>query len=145
MSTAIRQQYDELDGSQSRPPRGLLAWALEEQKYPDKTSKGAISVWWSTIFNRPNAMFHDEQIVFHRRMKGKGRFAVRRPEVVTEADAITTEQLPKEAWLVDTCRAQRLAGRKSLVFVRRTGERDIQERLAELLPTYYIVPRNTTG
>jgi len=34
---------------------------------------------------------------------------------------------------VDTCRAQRLAGRKSLVFVRQTGERDIQERLAELL------------
>jgi len=74
----------------------LLAWALEEQKYPDKTSKGAISVWWSTIFNRPNAMFHDEQIVFHRRMKGKGRFAVRRPEVVAEGEAITGEPLPKE-------------------------------------------------
>ncbi len=45
MSAAMREQYEELDGSQSSPPRGLFAWALEEQKKPDKTGKGAISVW----------------------------------------------------------------------------------------------------
>jgi hypothetical protein len=133
MMPEMQTQYTELDGSQDNPPTGLLAWALEEQKREDKTGKGAISVWWSTIFNRPNAMFRDEQIIFHRRLKGKGRFAVRRTELVTEADAISNGLLPKESWLVDTCRAQRLAGRKSLVFVRQTGERDIQERLAKLL------------
>ena len=133
MTPAMSAQYAELDGSQDSPPSGLLEWALEEQKREDKTGKGAISVWWSTIFNRPNAMFRVEQVIFHRRLKGKGRFAVRRPEVVTEAEAIPERLLPKEAWLVDTCRAQRLAGRRSLVFIRQTGERDIQERLAELL------------
>ena len=96
----------ELDGSQDSPPSGLLAWALEEQKREDKTGKGAISVWWSTIFNRPNAMFRNEQVVFHRRLKGKGRFAVRRPELVTEADVVSSGLLPKESWLMDTCRAQ---------------------------------------
>jgi hypothetical protein len=133
MTPAMQAQYAELDGSQDSPPTGLLAWALEEQKREDKTGKGAISVWWSTIFNRPNAMFRSERVVFHRRLKGKGRFAVRRPELITEADAVSESLLPKETWLVDTCRTQRLAGRKSLVFVRQTGERDIQERLAELL------------
>ncbi|MBM4027589.1 MAG: hypothetical protein FJ280_19620 [Planctomycetes bacterium] len=133
MMPAMQAQYAELDGSQDSPPTGLLAWALEEQKREDKTGKGAISVWWSTIFNRPNAMFRGERVFFHRHLKGKGRFAVRLPELVTEADAVSSGLLPKEAWLVDTCRAQRLAGRKSLVFVRQTGERDIQERLAELL------------
>jgi hypothetical protein len=133
MTPAMLVQYAELDGSQDSPPTGLLAWALEEQKGKDKTGKGAISVWWSTIFNRPNAMFRSERVIFHRRLKGKGRFAVRRSEVVAEGDAISNELLPKESWLVDTCRAQRLAGCKSLVFVRQTGERDIQERLTELL------------
>ena len=123
MTPAMLAQYMELDGSQGSPPSGLLAWALEEQKREDKTGRGAISVWWSTIFNRPNAMFRDEQIVFHRRLKGKGRFAVRCPEIVTKVAAIEGDPLPKETWLVNTCRAQWLARRKSLVFVRQTGER----------------------
>ncbi|MBA4398638.1 MAG: hypothetical protein C0396_02015, partial [Anaerolinea sp.] len=136
MSAAMREQYEELDGSQSSPPRGLLRWALEEQKRPDKTGKGAISVWWSTIFNRPNAMFRDDEIAFNRRLKGKGRFALRRREVITEADAISGNMpkdgvlsLPKEEWLVDFCKTQRRAGRKTLVYVRQTGGRDIAQHL----------------
>jgi hypothetical protein len=132
MSAAMREQYEELDGSQASPPSGLLRWALEEQKRPDKTGKGAISVWWSTIFNRPNTMFRDDEIAFNRRLKGKGRFAVRRREVITEASAIAGN-MPKEEWLVDFCKTQRRAGRKTLVYVRQTGGRDIQERLAGLL------------
>ncbi len=117
--------YEELDGSQCSPPRGLLAWALEEQKKPGKTGKGPISVWWNTIFNRPDAMFSDEEVTFNRRLSGKGRFAVCRPEVVTFAPAVRDALLPKEAWLVNTCRAQRAAGWKCLVYVRQTGGRDI--------------------
>jgi hypothetical protein len=55
----MREQYEELEGSQSKPPRGLLAWALEKQKKSDKTGKGAISVWWNTIFNSPDTMLRD--------------------------------------------------------------------------------------
>lgn len=133
ISTATREQYEEPDGSQSSPPRGLLAWALEEQKKPDRTGKDEISVWWNTIFNRPDAMFRDKDITFNRRPSGKGRFAVRRPEVVTFAPALRDASLPKEAWLVSTSRAQRAAGCKCLVYVRQTGVHDIQKRLAKLL------------
>jgi hypothetical protein len=52
---------------------------------------------------------------------------------VTFAPAVRDALLPKEAWLVNTCRAQRAAGRKCLVYIRQTGGRDIQERLAKLL------------
>jgi hypothetical protein len=133
MSAAMRKQYHELDGSQSSPPGGLLAWALDQQKRPDKTGKGAISVWWNTIFNRPDAMFREEEVTFNRRLSGKGRFAVRHEELVTFAPAVQDPMLPKESWLVNTCQAQRAAGRKALVYVRQTGGRDIQERLAGLL------------
>ncbi len=133
MSPAMRKQYSQLDGSHSNPPSGLLAWALNEQKQPDKSGKGAISVWWNTIFNRPDAMFRDEVVTFNRRIAGKGRFAIRRPEVIAQAPAIPDRVLPKEAWLMKMCQAQQVAGRKVLVYVRQTGERDIQERLADLL------------
>ncbi|MBL8080456.1 MAG: hypothetical protein JNM55_20970 [Anaerolineales bacterium] len=133
MSPAMRKQYSQLDGSQSSPPSGLLAWALNEQKRPDKSGKGAISVWWNTIFNRPDAMFRDKVVTFNRRIAGKGRFAIRRSEVIAQAPAVSDGVLPKESWLIKVCQAQHLAGRKVLVYVRQTGERDIQERLENLL------------
>ena len=37
--------------------------------------------------------------------------------------------LPKEAWLANFCRAEKLLGRKVLVYVRQTGKRDIQDHL----------------
>jgi hypothetical protein len=43
------------------------------------------------------------------------------------------ERLPKEAWLVDLCKAEAAAGRKVIVYVRQTGERDIQDRLKGIL------------
>jgi hypothetical protein len=43
------------------------------------------------------------------------------------------EWLPKERWLMDYCRDEVLRGRKVLVYVRQTGTRDIQPRLAEAL------------
>jgi|GEM_PF-1703040 len=121
MTPAILAQYAKLDASQDSPPTGLLAWALEEQKREDKKGKGAISVWRSAIFNGSNAMVRDEQIVFNRCLKGKGRFAVRRPEQAMEADAVSNGLLSKESWLVDTCRAQVFAGLKPLVFTFNVG------------------------
>ncbi len=41
--------------------------------------------------------------------------------------------LPKESWLTDFCGAEAQAGRKTLVFCRQTGARDIQPRLQAVL------------
>ncbi len=132
LTDAMHDQMAEADGSGS-PPQGLLLWALEEQK--TETGKGAISVWLNTAFNRPDAMFRPETVTFNRRLEGRGRFAVRRRETVLELDTIVgdDELLPKEEWLVKTCQRERSLGRKVLVYVRQTGERDIQPRLADVL------------
>lgn len=127
----MRAQLAEADGSQSQPPDGLLAWALNEQKKKD--GKGAVSVWLNAALNRPDAMFREEQIWFNRRTAGRGRYAVRQRELVKDLPAVTGELLPKETWLLETCTAEKRAGRKVLVYVRQTGERDIQPRLVELL------------
>ena len=134
MTPAMKAQYEALDGSQNEPPSGLFKWALEEKKRPDGTGSGAIGVWWSAIFNRPNAMFRGEEVIFNRRINGKGRFAKRMPEMVASVPAVHTDSLlPKEEWLLNTVKAQLAAGRKSMVYVRQTGERDIQEHLAGIL------------
>ena len=49
------------------------------------------------------------------------------PAVIHED--IEKELLPKEAWLVDFARAERDQGRKTLIYLRQTGTRDIQYRL----------------
>jgi hypothetical protein len=132
MTEAMQAQMAEADGS-GQPPQGLFQWALEEQKSP--TGKGAISVWLNTAFNRPDAMFRPETVTFNRRLEGRGRFAVRQRETVLELDAVTSggDLLPKEIWLVKACQRERAQGRKVLVCVRQTGERDIQPRLSEVL------------
>jgi hypothetical protein len=43
------------------------------------------------------------------------------------------ELLPKEAWLVDFVSAEREQGRKTLIYLRQTGTRDIQYRLEKIL------------
>jgi hypothetical protein len=43
---------------------------------------------------------------------------------------------PKDLWLAERCLAERREGRKSLVFVRQTGKRDIQPHLVETLKEY---------
>jgi hypothetical protein len=134
MTPGMRAQYDVLDGSPKAPgqcPSGLLAWALEEQK--KETGKGAIGVWWNTIFNRPNAMFRTDLVTFNRRISGKGRYAKRSLEIIKTVPAITKELLPKEQWLINMLKAQKAAGRKVMVYVRQTGEWDIQEHLKEVI------------
>src|SRR5579859_2985369 len=132
MTEAMQAQMAEADGSGS-PPQGLFRWALEEQKTP--TGKGAISVWLNTAFNRPDALFRPETVTFNRRLEGRGRFAVRQRETVLELDAVAEagDLLPKESWLVKACQRERAQGRKMLVYVRQTGERDIQPHLSEVL------------
>jgi hypothetical protein len=133
MTPAMWEQYAQVDGSQSDPPAGLLAWALDRMKEED--GKGAISVWLNAALNRPDAMFRDEEIVFRPRVSGRGRFAVRKVEHVLDAPRVfgDDEWSPKEKWVARQCRLERDQGRKTLVYVRQTGERDIQPRIAQAL------------
>ena len=135
MSAEMKEQYQEADGSAAK--KGLFAWAMDEIKQEDGSGKGAISVWLNTALNRPDAMFREETVRFRRRLRGRGRFAVRQVEEVMRLPAVTkTGWLPKEQWLANTCVAERSQGRKVLVYVRQTGERDIQERLSQLLSSH---------
>jgi hypothetical protein len=129
----MKVQYARADGSAEK--RGLFAWALGRME--DEDGQGAISVWLNTALNRPDAMFRGEHVVFHPRVSGRGRFTVRRTESVAtfEPVAAAGEWLPKEEWTARTCLAELQLGRKTLVYVRQAGERDIQERLAECLKT----------
>jgi rubredoxin len=148
LTGAMQAQILEADGSQSKPPDGLLAWALEQQKRDD--GRGAISVWLNTALNRPDAMFRFEKVWFNRRISGRGKYAVRRKELVAEFNPVghanedkempITELLPKELWLARTCRVEAQRGRKVLVYVRQTGERDIQPRLADILRDHGLRP-----
>ncbi len=56
-------------------------------------------------------------------------------ELVTEFDPVIGEGawLPKETWTADCALAEYRQGRKTLIYVRQTGERDVQERLKACL------------
>lgn len=139
LTDKMQEQISEADGSQTTPPTGLLAWALAEQKQED--GKGAVSVWLNTALNRPDAMFRGEQVWFNRRLSGRGKYAIRRRELVTEFGAVGDDGLlPKEEWLAKTCQTQQVQGRRTLVYVRQTGERDIQPRLVEILRAHGLRP-----
>lgn len=91
---------------------------------------GWVSVWLQNCLARPNSCFRPEWVVRHRNTPaGKVRETVCKLEAVTALD----ELLPKEAWLVDFCRTEAAQRRKVLVYVRQTGERDIQPRIVQVL------------
>jgi len=135
MSNGMADQYhDQADGSmigKPYPPTSLYNWAIEEMK---EGTKGALSVWLTTALNRVNSMFRDEEVWFNRRIEGKGKYALRHPELVTTLDAIGDATIsPKDRWLASRCQAERDEGRKSIVFIRQTGKRDIQPHVAQIL------------
>ena len=74
-----------------------VRWAMARKQEED--GKGAISVWLNTALNRPDAMFRGEHVVFHPRVSGRGRFAVRREESVLTLPPVVGpgEWLPKES------------------------------------------------
>ncbi|MEK7716439.1 MAG: hypothetical protein AAB322_01655, partial [Pseudomonadota bacterium] len=145
MTDAMAEQYAEADGSQDKPPSGLFEWALDTQK--EETGKGAIGVWLNTALHRPDAMFRPEDVWFNRRLSGRGKWATKQKEQVTEfgpaCNATLDEDgrwigdwLPKEIWTAETCLAEKRAGRRTLVYVKQTGTRDIQPRLQAALEAH---------
>jgi hypothetical protein len=131
LTEAMQAQYDLADGSafESPLPGSLYSWAIEEMK---EGTRGALSVWLNTALNRPDAMFRDETVIFNRRISGKGKYAIRKEEEVMELPAVELVS-PKDLWLAERCLAERRSGRKSLIFIRQTGKRDVQPHVAEVL------------
>jgi len=120
MTTAQKQQVKKLDDDLRR----------HMQEGRQNGDVGWVSVWLQNCLARPNSCFRPEWVVRHRNTpEGKVRETVCKLEAVTAID----ELLPKEAWLVDFCRTEAAQARKILVYVRQTGERDIQPRIVQVL------------
>ena len=120
-----------------------------------KEDKRLLSTWLQWALARPNSAFRDEKvqteimndkdsggdddvgitdIVESEMVNGKAklkRTLMELSAVIREDDE--KEFLPKEAWLVDFVRSERDQGRKTLIYLRQTGRRDIQYRLERIL------------
>jgi ribosomal protein S27AE len=102
---------------------------------------GLLSVWLQNVLARPNSCFREERVVRGINQGGNRRILVPveaiqqgvcRPIVLSPV--IGAEAwLSKESWLASFCQAEIAARRKTLVYLRQTGTRDIQPRLAQAL------------
>ncbi len=81
-----------------------------------------LSAWLQSTLGRPNSCFREEEVT-----DPEGRQIYLAPAL--PADVL----YPKEAWLVEHCRQEAARSRKVLVYLRQTGTRDIQPRLATIL------------
>jgi len=120
-----------------------------------RQDKRFLSTWLQWSLGRPNSAFRDEKVqteIMDDRYSGNndpegalldivetetvnGREKLRR--TIMELPAVIPEDgkafLPKEAWLVEFVRAERRLSRKTLIYLRQTGKRDIQYRLERIL------------
>jgi hypothetical protein len=118
-----------------------------------------LATWLQTTLGRPDTAFREEAVVARLTVghSGRSREVEERclgilPPVVSPGlwrvggdgvvapdserdDANLPSLLPKERWLADFCRAEVDAGRRVLIYVRLTGEKDVQDRLQEVLST----------
>ena len=124
---------------------GLRSKARQDKRF--------LSTWLQWALGRPNSAFRDEKvqteilededgngdagvdlisIIESETVNGKPklkRTIMELPAVIDETKAL----LPKEAWLVEFVRAERAKGRKTLIYLRQTGTRDIQYRIEKIL------------
>ena len=119
-----------------------------------RQDKRFLSTWLQWSLGRPNSAFRDEKVqtdILDDRYGGdesevdllnvietetvNGKEKLRR--TIMELPAVIPEDgkafLPKEAWLVEFVRSERRLGRKTLIYLRQTGKRDIQYRLERIL------------
>ena len=120
-----------------------------------RQDKRFLSTWLQWSLGRPNSAFRDEKVqteIMDDRYSGNndpegalldivetdtvnGKTKLKR--TIMELPAVIPEDgkafLPKEAWLVEFVRAERRLGRKTLIYLRQTGKRDIQYRLEKIL------------
>lgn len=121
LTAAQAQQYASMDHT-------LRALALDDPRY--------LSTWLQWSLARPNSGFRAEVVEkVHRDEDGR---PLKTTQLATlpavGGPTVAGEQLlPKESWLVDFCRAEKAARRKTLVYCRQTAGRDIQPHLQALL------------
>jgi SNF2 family DNA or RNA helicase len=119
-----------------------------------RQDKRFLSTWLQWSLGRPNSAFRDEKVqtdILDDRHSDdesevdllnivetetvNGREKLRR--TIMELLAVIPEDgkafLPKEAWLVEFVRSESRLGRKTLIYLRQTGTRDIQYRLERIL------------
>ncbi|MEE8391408.1 MAG: DUF6094 domain-containing protein [Anaerolineae bacterium] len=95
-----------------------FTWAEMKEWWPHYTS-----AWLQWNLARPNSCFRFEEIEGYA-----GKRTLECPPVVVE-----DELLPKEEWLVNMVKTELAAGRKTIVYLRQTGTRDIRQRLVDVL------------
>ena len=120
-----------------------------------KKDRRLLSTWLQWCLARPNSAFRDEVVEVpvvdedeERRTGKKHKSAAKcnedekvqlmeLPAVVKGSPIIVNgaleNVLPKEAWLTTYVATEKLEGRKCLIFIRCTGDRDIQPRVQEVL------------
>lgn len=114
MPGELAGQYGDIEGR-------LLRQAIECAR--ENGDIGALSVWFNTARFRPASAFRDELVNWEGK-KG-GALHLELPQVGA--------LLPKETALTHIVRQAMSQGRKTLVFVEQTGERDIRTHLKESL------------
>ena len=108
-----RSAYDELFGTLRAALTNLLA----------KGSKRLLATYLQTLLAFPDGCTRGETV-----------FDPETEEVLVQVPPLSEEKLyPKEQALVDLVAAERLAGRRVLVYATHTGTRDITERMDEFL------------
>ena len=135
LTEGMYNQYTLADGNlgDSIVPKSMYWWAID-QELKRNNNKGGIAVWLATALGRLNRMFRSEQVIYNRRVSGRGRYAVRKPEVVMEFAAVpSASPSPKDEWLAEWLASEKRQGRKGLVYFRQTGVHDIQPHVAEYL------------
>jgi hypothetical protein len=136
-------------------PRSSTGWVYTRMLDALKSGDNSLlSVWLQTALARPNSAFRMDAVTHalkrapaidtdeanpldlsvpseRRKLLRKG---TERATLMQLLPATAPgEWLPKERWLMDYCQSEALRGRRVLVYVRQTGTRDIQPRLAEAL------------
>jgi hypothetical protein len=100
----------------------------------------ALGMYLQTLLSWPSAPYRTEPCLHRKRLD-------RDSEVFVEIPVHTIHGLPedhvyaKEQWLIDTVRDELAQGRGVAVFVRQTGERNIQPRIAKLLTDHIPTAR----
>lgn len=97
-----------------------------------KQSNRYLSTWLQWSLARPNSAFRDE-VVLVDEVQEDGKTVRSVPLLELPAVVGAKAWLPKESWLADYCSSEKRQGRKTLVYVRQTGTRDIQDHLVEPL------------
>jgi 16S rRNA G966 N2-methylase RsmD len=141
------------DDSLGESHASQYSWMESSLRTKARQDKRFLAVWLQWSLARPNSAFRNEKVqteilddkddggddvglmdvVETETVNGKAklkRTLMELPAVIPD-DGKTL--LPKEAWLVDFVSSEREQGRKTLIYLRQTGTRDIQYRLEKIL------------